>query len=436
MGGPAICFYGDDFTGAAENLAQFNRHGLRCRLYFEPADPERVRAEAPGLDVVGIAGVARSRPPAEMRELLDRAFALFGQLGTRLNQYKICSTFDSAPGVGNFAVAIAAARRVWPDALLPVLPATPDFGRYTAFANHFSRHRGQVLRLDRNPALVDHPSTPMDEADLRRHLAKLGVAETAAIMLPELGAAVDELAGLIAERGAGGVPVVLDTVDNAQLERVGTAIWRLAAGREVFCLAAQGLPQGLGAAVAAGRGRQPHLAPAAPGGPGLVLSGSCAAQTAAQLAVAEAAGWAMIRLPVEALATADEAAGAVAAVAPQVAAALDAGRSAAVFTARGAATEAFETDRAPAVGGALAALFRRAVADAGVRRVIFAGGDSSSHAMRASGAYALEIAASTGGQAGHVCRLLSDDALDGVEVVLKGGQAGGDRFFLDPMTAR
>ena len=28
---------------------------------------------------------------------------------------------------------------------------------------------------------------------------------------------------------------------------------------------------------------------------------------------------------------------------------------------------------------------------------------------------------------------LSDDALNGVEVVLKGGQAGSDRFFLDPM---
>lgn len=433
MSGPVICFYGDDFTGASENLAQFNKHGLRCRLYFEPADPERVSKEAASLDVVGIAGVARSRAPAEMRTLLSQAFALFGSLGTRLNQYKICSTFDSAPETGNFAVAIEEALRVWPDALLPVLPATPDFGRYTAFANHFSRHRGEILRLDRNPALVEHPSTPMNEADLRRHLANLGVAATAAIMLPELARDMDALAELIAERSEGGVPVILDTIDNRQLEHVSGAIWRLAQQRNVFSLAAQGLPQGLGGAAAAQLGRVSKLTAGAHEGPGLVLSGSCSAQTATQLAAAEEAGWAMIHLPVERLTGPDEAQRAAAALAPGLIAALKDGRSAAVYTARGEVTQAFDLDRAPAVGAALAALFRQAVREAGLRRVIFAGGDSSSFAMRSCGAYALEISASTGQQASHTCRLLSDDELNGVDVILKGGQAGSDRFFLDPM---
>ncbi len=433
MSGPAICFYGDDFTGASENLAQFHRHGLRCRLYFEPADPERVRAEAASLDVVGIAGVARSRPPAEMRLLLEAAFALFGSLGTRLTQYKICSTFDSAPQTGNFAVAIAEALRVWPEAKLPVLPATPDFGRYTAFANHFSRHRGEILRLDRNPALVEHPSTPMNEADLRRHLASLGIPSTNAIMLPELALEGEALARLIAERSVGGVPVILDTVDNAQLEHVGGAIWRLAQRHDVFTLSAQGLPQGLGGVVAAERARVPSLSQKPHDGPALVLSGSCAAQTASQLAAAEAAGWTMIHLPVDGLAGPDAADAAAAAVAPVMTAALQAGRSAAVYTARGEVTQAFDLERAPAVGRALAQLFRQAVRAAGLRRVIFAGGDSSSFAMRSCGAHALEIASSTGQQASHICRLLSADELDGVEVVLKGGQAGSDRFFLDPM---
>lgn len=432
MSGPVICFYGDDFTGASENLAQFHKHGLRCRLYFEPADPERVRREAASLDVVGIAGVARSRAPDEMRVLLATAFDLFGSLGTRLNQYKICSTFDSAPQTGNFAVAIEEALRVWPDALLPVLPATPDFGRYTAFASHFSRHRGEILRLDRNPALVEHPSTPMNEADLRRHLANLGVAATAAIMLPELEGDSAVLAELIATRSEGGVPVILDTIDNRQLAHVSGAIWRLAKQRDVFSLAAQGLPQGLGA-VAAELGRSAKLSTAAHEGPGLVLSGSCSAQTATQLAAAEAAGWAIIHLPVERLTGPDEAQRAAAVIAPEMIAALKAGRSAAIYTARGEVTQAFDLDRAPAVGNAFASLFRQAVREAGLRRVIFAGGDSSSFSMRSCGAYALEIGSSTGQQASHTCRLLSDDELNGVEVILKGGQAGSDRFFLDPM---
>lgn len=433
MSGPVICFYGDDFTGASENLAQFHKHGLRCRLYFEPADPARVKAEAASLDVVGIAGVARSRAPAEMRGLLSDAFALFGSLGARLNQYKICSTFDSAPETGNLVVALEEARKVWPDALLPVLPATLDFGRYTAFSHHFSLHRGEILRLDRNPALVEHPSTPMHESDLRRHLAHLGAATTAAIMLPDLAGDIDQLAELMAVRSEGGVPVVLDTIDNRQLERVSGAIWRLAQQRNVFSLAAQGLPQGLGAAVAAQLGRVSMMSVAAHEGPGLVLSGSCAAQTAAQLAVAEAEGWAMMRLPVERLTGQDEVQRAIAELAPEMIAALHAGRSVAVYTARGEVTEAFHADRAPAVGQALAGLFRQAVRKAGMRRVTFAGGDSSSFAMRHCGAYALEIASSTGKQASHTCRLLSVDELNGVEVILKGGQAGHDRFFIDPL---
>ena len=433
MSQPSICFYGDDFTGASENLAQYHRHGLKSRLYFEPADPQRVKAEAPGLDVIGIAGVARSRAPHEMRLLLDDAFALFGLLGTRLNQYKICSTFDSAVNVGNFAIAIEAARHVWPDAIMPVLPATPDFGRYTAFGNHFSRHRGDILRLDRNPALVDHPSTPMHEADLRRHLIALGVAAVSAIMLPELGDDPEALALRIVDRSLGQMPIVLDTIDNTQLEIVSTAIWHLARERPVFALAAQGLPQGIGRAVANELGRSAPQLNAKTERPNLVLSGSCSPQTAVQLDVAEADGWAMIRLPIEELKTRDDAQRAVDTMSPEVVNLLNAGQPVAVFTARGEATESFDAQRAPIVGEALASLFRQAVRHAGVRHVIFAGGDSSSYAMRASGAYALEIAASTGRQAGHTCRLIAEDELNGVEVMLKGGQAGGDRFFVDPM---
>lgn len=433
MSHPKICFYGDDFTGAAENLAQFHRHGLKSRLYFEPADHRRVQEEAANLDVVGIAGVSRSQPPAEMRRLLEDAFSLFAALGTRLNQYKVCSTFDSAPDRGNFTVAIDTARRFWPDAIVPVLPATPDFGRYTAFANLFARHRDEFLRLDRNPALVNHPSTPMHEADLRRHLAALGTTGAAAIMLPELDVGAEALARLIAERGSDGRPVVLDTTNNQHLREVCTAIWRLSLERAVFCLAAQGLPQGIGGVIADMLQRKPPPSPATISERGLVLSGSCAEQTAIQLAVAEAAGWDMITLPVARLGTRGEAARVVDEIAPRMCMALSEGRSVAVFTARGAATEALDADRTAVVGETLSAFFRRAVQETGIRRAIFAGGDSSSHAMRASGAYALEIAAYAGRQASHTCRLLADDEVDGVEVILKGGQAGGDEFFIRPM---
>ncbi len=432
---PRLCFYGDDFTGAAENLAQFHRHGLKARLYFEPADHARVRREAAELDVVGIAGVARSRAPEEMRSLLDDAFSLFASLEAPLNQYKICSTFDSAPHVGNFAVAIEMAQRFWPGATIPVLAATPDFGRYTAFANLFSMHRHAIHRLDRNPALTNHPSTPMTEADLRLHLAALGTRQPGAIMLPELDQGVDALADLMDARGSHGAPVVLDTVDNSQLRTVCAAIWQLSGRQNVFCLAAQGLPQGIGGLIAADLGRSPAVtSPVAAGtGPALVLSGSCAEQTAVQLSAVEAAGWEMIHLPLATLHTMQDVVKVVEDISPRMIEALAAGRSTAIFTARGFATEEFSADRTTLVGQALATLFRTAASETDIRRVILAGGDSSSYAMRNSGAYALEISAFAGRHSSHICRLLAESEVDGIEVVLKGGQVGGDDFFLRPI---
>lgn len=32
---PLVGFYGDDFTGSSENLAQFHRNGLKTRLFLK-----------------------------------------------------------------------------------------------------------------------------------------------------------------------------------------------------------------------------------------------------------------------------------------------------------------------------------------------------------------------------------------------------------------
>ncbi|MDQ5828088.1 MAG: hypothetical protein M3441_28570, partial [Chloroflexota bacterium] len=85
-----------------------------------------------------------------------------------------------------------------------------------------------------------------------------------------------------------------------------------------FCLAAQGLPQGIGGLIAKELGRNPNLSVARIEEPGLVLSGSCARQTAIQLEAVEVAGWTLIRLPVEELASPEVAERTVAAIAEQM----------------------------------------------------------------------------------------------------------------------
>ncbi|MBV8749180.1 MAG: four-carbon acid sugar kinase family protein, partial [Candidatus Eremiobacteraeota bacterium] len=156
-----------------------------------------------------------------------------------------------------------------------------------------------------------------------------------------------------------------------------------------------------------------------PSGPVLAVSGSCAPQTGAQIGAALDAGWHGVHLPVDQLnASASE----------DVLAALRAGRNTLVYTALGPQPSAAPVGPR-AVGAALGALVRAAVARAGVRRVVVAGGDTAGHTMRALGASGLAYAGSFADGA-PLCRLFArDPSLDGLEVVLKGGQIGERGFF-------
>jgi uncharacterized protein YgbK (DUF1537 family) len=428
--GPLVGFYGDDFTGSSENLAQLCRTGLKGRLFFETADPALIIAEAQTLDVVGIAGTARALSPETMAPALSRAFATLQAIGPGLVQYKLCSTFDSSRHTGNFAVAIQQALARWPGAIIPVSAATPGFGRYTAFSNHFANHNGSVLRLDRNPALFDHPSTPMREADLRRHLIDLGCAHVEAIHWPELGR---DITRLLLDRGANSVPVVIDGMSNDDMIRVAAAIWRAKDTHPVFVLAAQGLAGALGEVITRERGiggepaviRAPTTVDRM-----LVLSGSCSMQTGRQLEAAQAAGWAMIEIPLDRAATPSQVSTLADELSKRVIAELKDGRSVAAFSARGNATASFDSARTRVLGDIMAGICRRAVTEAGLRRVVFAGGDTSSYAMTSIGADALDLVVFDAVNNCHVFRLRARDELDQVEVLLKGGQVGSEDFFL------
>lgn len=79
---------------------------------------------------------------------------------------------------------------------------------------------------------------------------------------------------------------------------------------------------------------------------------------------------------------------------------------------------------AAAIGSGFARLVREVLERGPVRRLVVCG-DSSSYTMRALGAWALEVVASSFADNAHVCRLRVDDpAIHGIEVLLKGGQVG------------
>jgi uncharacterized protein YgbK (DUF1537 family) len=173
----------------------------------------------------------------------------------------------------------------------------------------------------------------------------------------------------------------------------------------------------------------------------LVLSGSCSALSAAQIDWAVGAGFTGIRITPEQLINTDEASRQ--SLQQQMLTALVAGKSVVMYTAKGPDDDqvASVQDKLPAgvsapafvahrIGLLYAQLARAAIVDAGLTRIVVAGGDSSSFTMRQLGAIALETKASHFKQNAHVCMLFSDDPeMHGKEVLLKGGQVGTPELY-------
>lgn len=400
-----VGYYGDDFTGSVDVLLQFARHGWSGRLFVGVPDADRLREAASAHDVVGIAGIARSLPTARIEAEVRPALEALHALAPQIIQYKACSTADSSPTIGSIGRVIEVGREVIGDAVVPMLFAQPDFGRYTVFGTHFAAEDGVVHRLDRQPTMSTHPSTPMHEADLARHFS----AQTA---LPVGGIHHTEyvdLAGALARSPH--AAVVLDAVDNDDAVVVGRAV--LTAPAPVFAIGSGGLSWGIGAAEPRDTVALPSSSPAR--GPVLAVSGSRSAQTRRQIEHARAAGWMVTPLSFAGGSTQITA----------VRDALAAGRSVAL-TSDDAPVAPDTLERIATV----AAEAIRGAADL-TRRVIVAGGDTSGRVTRLLDVTSLEIAANPVGNV-VLLRAASDAPdIDGLELLLKGGQVGADSLFDD-----
>lgn len=432
-----VAFYGDDFTGASDNAAQYARHGLRTLLFFANPDPAMLERAAQDYDVIGVAGTARSLPPSAMGDELLPVLRNFQQLGVPLVQYKCCSTFDSSPDTGSLGEAIRLMRSLWPDSLVPVLAATPEFGRYTMFGHHFARAGDEVYRLDRHPVMSRHPVTPMHESSLSAILAAQGFTPQRLIDLRSLDqheANPDRLAAEITSEDS----VVFDGYTLQQVMTAAASLWQVSRSRQVCAMAAQGLAHALGARLRAlGLIAAPEPTHTlAPVDKLLVLSGSCSALSAAQIDWALEAGFEGIHIQPQWLVDGSDEQ--IRALEQQMLSSLAAGKSVVIYTAKGPDDDQVDAVRhlvpaglsvpafvAHRIGRLYARLARSAMAHAGLTRLVVAGGDSSSFTMRELGAIALETRASHFSQNAHVCSLFSDDPLiHGKEVLLKGGQVG------------
>ncbi len=426
-----LSYYGDDFTGSTDVMESLALHGVSTVLFTRiPTAAEQARFA--GCDAVGIAGTSRSQTPQWMDENLPRYFAWLKQLGARFCHYKVCSTFDSAPHVGNIGRAIAIGRKVFDQQVTPLVVGAPQLRRYTAFGHLFAGYQGQAYRIDRHPVMSRHPVTPMDEADLRIHLARQTALPVDLVPFTALNdQAVDQTIG-----AATGI-VFFDVIDMATQIEVGRQLLRLSGRLGPFVAGSSGVNYALVKALAAA-GDIPAKAsfPPLPKVERIIaVSGSCSPTTARQIRHALAQGFSGLHADPLQLATDTERA--VARLSAGALKLMGEGRSVLVYTALDPETDRGNAlDQVPGgrhrVGQALGRIARACIAGQGLRRAILAGGDTSSHALGELDVFALTtrfpLAATPGSP---LCTAASaDPKLDGLEIAMKGGQVGGDDYFV------
>jgi uncharacterized protein YgbK (DUF1537 family) len=436
--GPLVAWYGDDFTGSAAVMEVLAFAGIGTVMFLDlPGEAELMRF--PAARAIGVAGDARTRDPDWMRQTLPGIFAALSRLGTPLLHYKICSTLDSAPQVGS--VGTAAECGLGSGEWAPLLVAAPQIGRWQAFGTLFARAGSAVYRLDRHPTMSVHPVTPMDEADVRRHLARQTSLGLGLVSLLDFKAGHGAEA-LAREREAGARIVALDVIDDETLAAAGRLIWEAGAR---FVIGSQGVEYALVAAW-----REAGLIPPAPAPRPVApverlaaVSGSCSPVAAEQIARAEREGFAIVPIAAERAVDPRDWARACAEAADAALAALAEGRSPIVATARGPgdpAIAAAEAARAQAglavgdfnarIGEGLGHVLDRLIRAGGLARAAIAGGDTSSHGARALGLFALTAEAAIAPGAALLRGHAGDPGRDGLEIALKGGQMGPPDFFV------
>jgi 3-oxoisoapionate kinase len=327
-------------------------------------------------------------------------------------------------------------------------------GRYTVFGNLFARSGldTEPFRLDRHPTMRHHPVTPMDEADLRLHLAASPIWPSASSTCCSSPTARDPTRDGTSTAGRRPAAVIVDVLYPAHLSIVGRLLARGdGSGGPGFVVGSSGVEYALTAHwEAAGgfetmRSHRPGRPSFGPVGQIAVVTGSCSPVNDRQIAWAERQGFGTVPLDIGRLIRPDTQAAEIDASIARGLACLERGASVILHSSRGpddprvpearralAALGLDETDVirhggrtiGPILGRILAGLLARAP----LRRVVVTGGDTSGSVARELGVRALEAIAEAA-PGSPLCRVHTGNALDGLEAVFKGGQVGRTEIY-------
>jgi 3-oxoisoapionate kinase len=445
-----IGFYGDDFTGSTDVMEALSFNGIPTALFLQPPDPDDIRnfrlknshvSSDQKLKAYGIAGISRSLTPQEMNSELPSVFEKMARIPTRYFHYKVCSTFDSSPHIGNIGHAVEIALRYFPTTFVPLIVGIPLLNRFCVFGNLFARVDDLTYRIDRHPTMSRHPVTPMDEADLRRHLGKQTKREIHLIDVMNL----DDLKvckKLYKKLSNQGGYILFDVLTKHHLQQIGTTLEEGRKNPQQLVVGSSGVEYAL-----CSHWQQSGLAnkSAVPlstkqANRYIVIAGSCSPGTAKQIQHGLSLGYSGIRMDSEKLF--DNSAQEVSRCTEACLNVLSDGGVPMLFSAMGPDDPCIQATRdklkqsetrgdsiGSRLGGAQGEVLKNIIDQTGKLRVTVAGGDTSGFVTKALGIHALEVLVPIAPGAPLCVAHAKDEKYDGLEMSLKGGQNGNYQYF-------
>lgn len=410
----------DDFTGATDLAGLLARSGVEVSLRI--GVPKTPPTDAAAFEIIALK--CRTAPVATAVAEARAALDWLRRAGAQRFFWKYCSTFDSTP-TGNIGPVAEALMADLGCTQTIYCPAFPENGRTIFMGNLFVGRQP----LAESP-MKDHPLTPMRDSNLMRLLqpqvtGNVGLADRLTV-----ARGVEALRAEFARLAQAGMGhVVVDAVADGDLAVIAEACrdMTLMTGGSAVAMPLPGVYQAMGLLAAPAGGVTVPVLPRS----AVVLSGSCSAMTNVQVARYVATGAPSLRLDPLALAQSG--------VGPALEwlKGQDMGRAPLIYataepeTVRMAQEQLGRARAGEIVEEALAAC-AVAARDAGVRRIVVAGGETSGAVTTALGVDRLHIGSEI---APGVPWTWCESNGHPMALALKSGNFGAPSFFSDALVA-
>ncbi|UZS73199.1 four-carbon acid sugar kinase family protein [Pseudomonas syringae] len=411
---PLLGCIADDFTGATDLANMLVRGGMRTVQSI--GIPSAEMAAGLDADAIVIALKSRTTPSADAVAESLAALEWLRERGCEQIFFKYCSTFDSTAAGNIGQVSEALLEQLGSDFTL-ACPAFPENGR-TIFRGHLFV-QDQLLS---ESGMQNHPLTPMTDANLVRVLQAQTRHKVGLLRYDNIAQGVEGVRNRIAELRAEGVSMAIaDALSDADLYTLGEACADLP-----LLTGGSGLALGLpGNFRKAGKLRDIDAAKhIAISGGEVVLAGSASVATSGQVAA-----WLEADRPALRINPLDLAAGKPV-VEQALAFAKDAGQTVLIYATSTpdevkAVQKELGVERSGAMVEAALGEIAKGLLDAGVRRFVVAGGETSGAVVQALGVQLLQI----GAQIDPGVPATVSSGAQPLALALKSGNFGARDFF-------